>query len=277
MTTVRAALAEARACGVALLDAQLLLARALATTRTAVIAHDERALGADERARWSAWLARRAAGEPLAYLLGEKEFHGLVLEVNADVLVPRPETELVVDWTAELLADRSPNLPASVVDLGTGNGAIALAVKRLRPSARVTATDVSDAALAVARRNAVRAALEVEFVAGSWWDAIGGRRFDVAVANPPYVAAGDPHLAELRHEPIAALTPGGDGLAAVRAIAAGAPAHLRPDGWLVVEHGFDQGAAVRRLFADSGFVAIATRCDLAGHGRATAGRRGGTA
>ena len=277
MTTVRGALADARQRGVALLDAQLLLARALATTRTALIADDERSLDSEEGERWSGWLARRADGEPLAYLLGEKEFHGLVLEVNADVLVPRPETELVVDWAAELLArGRQPaGAPAApaVVDLGTGSGAIALAIKRLHPAAHVIATDASARALAVARSNAARTGLAIELVEGSWWAAVAARRFDVAVANPPYVAAGDTHLAELRHEPIAALASGADGLADLRAIAAGARDHLFMGGWLVVEHGFDQGAAARRLLADGGLVDVETRVDLAGHERATAGRR----
>jgi release factor glutamine methyltransferase len=276
VTTVRDALADARARGIALLDAQLLLARALATTRTALIAGDDRRLAPEEDDRWSSWLARRADGEPVAYLLGEKEFHGLVLEVNADVLVPRPETELVVDWAAELIDAASPAagvLPApAVVDLGTGTGAMALAIKRLRPAARVTATDTSTAALAVARRNAERIGLAIELVDGSWWAAVEARRFDIAVSNPPYVAAGDPHLAELRHEPVMALTPGGDGLDALRAIAAGATDHLFAGGWLIVEHGFDQGAAVRELLAEAGLAGIETRCDLAGLERATAGR-----
>ena len=274
MTTVRGALADARARGIALLDAQLLLARALATTRTALIADDERRLAREEDERWSAWLSRRAGGEPLAYLLGEKEFHGLVLEVNADVLVPRPETELVVDWAVELIG--SASAPA-VVDLGTGSGAIALAIKRLRPAAHVTATDASAEALAVARRNAARSGLAIELVEGSWWGAVAARRFDVAVANPPYVAAGDPHLGELRHEPLVALTPGGDGLDALRAIADGAPHHLFTGGWLVVEHGFDQGPATRRLLAEAGLIDVETRRDLAGLERATAGRLAGAA
>ena len=271
MTTVGGALADARARGIALLDAQLLLARALATTRTALIAGDDRRLAPEEDARWSAWLARRAAGEPLAYLLGEKEFHGLVLEINADVLVPRPETELVVDWAAELID--SASAPA-VVDLGTGSGAIALALKRLRPAAQVTATDTSAKALAVARRNAGRSGLAIELVEGSWWGAVAERRFDVAVANPPYVAAGDPHLAEgdLRHEPRQALTPGGDGLGALRVIVDGARAHLVPGGVLAVEHGFDQSDAVQALFAAAGAIDVRRRRDLAGHWRVAEGR-----
>jgi release factor glutamine methyltransferase len=282
--TVAAALADARARGVAVLDAQLLLARVLATTRTALIAHDERELMAGEIGRWSAWLARRAAGEPVAYLLGEKEFHGLVLEVTEDVLVPRPETELVVDWASELLDQRArrrlgetPAEAPIVVDLGTGSGAIALALQRRHPEAHVVASDASPAALAVAGRNAARTGLALELVEGSWWGAVGGRRFDVAVANPPYIAAGDPHLAALRHEPIEALTAGADGLDALRAITAGAPAHLLPGGWLVVEHGFEQAVAVRDLLARAGLGEVETRRDLAGRERATAGRRQGAA
>jgi release factor glutamine methyltransferase len=281
VTNVRGALADARARGLALLDAQVLLARALATTRTALIANDDLRLDAAEDERWSSWLARRAGGEPLALVLGEKEFHGLLLEVNADVLVPRPETELVVDWAVELMDDaRGPGAGSpspDVVDLGTGSGAIALAIKRLSPAARVTATDASAAALAVARRNAEHNGVAIEIVEGSWWAAVAGRRFHLAVANPPYIAAGDPHLAELRHEPLMALSPGGDGLGALRAIAAGAPDHLFAGGWLVVEHGFDQGAAVRGLLAKAGLVAVETKRDLAGLERATGGRLASTA
>jgi release factor glutamine methyltransferase len=283
VTTVAGALAEARARGVASLDAQLLLARVRAVTRSALIAGAEHELSRAEEQRWRVWRDRRAAGEPLAYLLGEKEFHGLLLEVTPDVLVPRPETELLVEWASSLLApvvaartgrgDAAPR----VVDLGTGSGAIALALKRLCPEAEIVATDASAAALAVARRNADRHGLAIELLGGPWWIAVaGGPPFDIAVANPPYVAAGDPHLEELRHEPIVALSPGADGLDALRAIVAGAAAHLAPGGWLVVEHGFDQGAAVRALFSAADFAAIETRRDLAGHERATAGRRTAT-
>jgi release factor glutamine methyltransferase len=277
-TTVAAALADARARGIDRLDAQLMLARVLATTRTALIAHDERVLDADELARWSAWLGRRAGGEPLAYLLGEKEFHGLVLEVTADVLVPRPETELVVEWASALVAARRSRAGATataaprIVDLGTGSGAIALALKQLHPDAHVVATDVSHAAMAVAARNAARTGLAIECVEGSWWEPLAGRRFEVAVSNPPYVADGDRHLAALRHEPHAALAAGADGLGALRAIVAAAPAHLCDGGWIVLEHGFDQGSAVRDLLTAAGFGAVETRRDLAGLERATAGR-----
>jgi release factor glutamine methyltransferase len=251
-----------------------MLARILDSTRTALIAHDDFVVATDARRRWGDWLERRLAGEPLAYLLGEKEFAGLRLEVNGDVLVPRPETELLVDWASAVVAAApQPTGGRSAIDLGTGSGAIALALKHLHPSLAVTGSDASPPALAVARRNAARLGLAIELVASSWWQALAGRSFDLAVANPPYIAAGDPHLEALRHEPRAALTPGGDGLAALREIVADAPAHLNLGGWLLVEHGFDQGAAVRALFAAAGLVEVETRLDLAGHERASGGRR----
>jgi len=280
VTTVAAALAEARRRGVASLDAQLLLARLLATTRTRLIAHDERALTPAESRQWQDALERRLGGEPVAYLLGEKEFHGLALEVDRRVLVPRPETELLVEWACDAIAalaserSRSGNqAPIRVVDLGTGSGAIALALKRAHPHSEITAADVSAGALAVARRNAERLGLAIELVETSWWQGLEGRRFDLAIANPPYIAGDDPHLATLRHEPSIALTPGGDGLDALRAIVAGATATIAPGGWLLMEHGFDQAAAVRELLAGAGFSPVRTRRDLAGHERATGGRR----
>jgi len=278
--TVAAALADARRRGVASLDAQLLLARLLATTRTRLIAHDDRPLTPVESALWEDWLERRLAGEPVAYLLGEKEFHGLALEVDRRVLVPRPETELLVEWACDAIAalaserSRSGNqAPIRVVDLGTGSGAIALALKRAHPHSEITAADVSAGALAVARRNAERLGLAIELVETSWWQGLEGRRFDLAIANPPYIAGDDPHLATLRHEPTIALTPGGDGLDALRTIVAGATATIAPGGWLLMEHGFDQAAAVRELLAGAGFSPVRTRRDLAGHERATGGRR----
>jgi len=270
VTSVAEALARARVLEVASLDAQVLLARALATTRTGLIANDDRVLSDEEKRVWSDWLARRAAGEPVAYLLGEKEFCGLVLEVRTGVLVPRPETELLVDWAASLLEERP--LRPTVLDLGTGSGAIALALKHRCPQARVTATDASTTALDVARGNASRLGLDVELVAASWWDGLAGRCFDLVGANPPYVASDDPHLAALRHEPIEALASGVDGLDALTAIARSASDHLADRGWLLLEHGFDQGAAVRALLAAAGLVDIATRRDLAGHERVTGAR-----
>lgn len=270
MTTVAAALAGARAAGLSSLDAQVLLSRLLGVPRTALIAGDERLLTAGQNGRWAAWCERRAGGEPVAYLLGEKEFCGLMLEVTPDVLVPRPETELLVDWSCEL-ASAWPGRP-SIVDLGTGSGAIALAVKQRLMHAHVTATDVSASALAVAHRNAERLKLAVDLVESDWWAALAGRRFDIVVSNPPYIAAGDAHLEALKHEPSLALTPGGDGLGAVTAIVAGAGAHLTAGGWLLVEHGFDQAAEVRTSLEAEGFEAIDTRLDLAGHPRASGGR-----
>jgi len=266
---VAEALADARRRGVEMLDARLMLGRLLGRTPTQLIARDDDRLG-PAAPLWADWLQRRVAGEPLAYLLGEKEFHGLMLEVTPAVLVPRPETELLVDWAGELLADVPGD--AAVADLGTGSGAIALAIKHAHPGSRVVATDASADALAVAARNARRHAVDVELLEASWWRGLDGRRFAVVVANPPYVAEADAALQALRHEPRSALTPGGDGLAALREIVAGAPAHLEDGGWLLLEHGFNQAAAVAGLLADAGFRAIETRRDLAGHPRATGGR-----
>jgi release factor glutamine methyltransferase len=262
--SVAQALQEARLLGVDRLDTLMLLADTLACARTWLLAHDDAELSTEQATRLRARLARRAAGEPLAYLLGEKEFHGLMLQVDSNVLVPRPDTEVLVDWALELLAG-TPH--RNVVDLGTGSGAIALAVKHAKPTATVTATDVSPAALGIARANARRLALEVEFIEGSWWQAVPRRRFQLVLSNPPYIAAGDPHLGALGHEPALALTPGGDGLDALRSIVAGATAHLEPEGWLLLEHGFDQADAVQALLREHGFAGVQTRRDLAGQPR----------
>jgi len=268
-------LAQARAAGVDRLDAQLLLARLLDQSRTWLLAHDDATLAPTQLAAWTHQLARRAAGEPLAYLLGEKEFRGLLLRVDPNVLVPRPETEILVDWALELLdgplRERSP---PRVVDLGTGSGAVAIAVKQACPAAVVGATDASAAALEVAQVNAHRLGVSIAFAPGSWWDAVADPRLDLVLSNPPYVAGDDPHLPALRHEPLAALTPGGDGLAALRQIIGGAPAHLVPGGWLLVEHGHDQADAVQALLRAHGFSQIATRADLAGLPRCSGGRHG---
>ena len=268
--TVANALGEAKSAGLDRLDAQLLLAHVLSQPRTWLLAHDDAALDAAQRDAFAALRARRVAGEPLAYLVGEKAFHGLVLQVDANVLVPRPDTEVLVDWAIELLAGAGQ---AHVVDLGTGSGAIALAVKRASPGASVLATDISEGALAVARANAKRLGLDVAMQQGAWWHALDGQCFDLVLSNPPYIAADDPHLAALRHEPTLALTPGGDGLDALREIAAGAKEHLAPGGWLLLEHGWDQAAAVVALLRAHGFVDIATRRDLGGQARCTGGQR----
>ena len=271
--TVARALADARALGLARLDAQLLLAHQLQRSRTWLIAHDEAELSAAQAQAFASDCRSRAAGEPLAYLVGRWTFCGLELQVTPAVLVPRPETELLVEWALQLLAGPLTDLPTpAVLDLGTGSGAIALAVKQSWPQARISASDASGSALAVARANADRLGLDLALAAGDWWQAAGDQRFDLALSNPPYIAGADPHLAALAHEPRQALTPGGDGLDAIRCIVAGAAAHLNPVGWLLFEHGHDQDAAVRALLAGAGFDAIATRHDLAGLARCTGGR-----
>jgi len=270
MPTVAQALAQARALGLDRLDAQLIVATRLAQSRSWVIAHDDAVLDVAQAAAIEAWFTRRSTGEPLAYLVGEKEFHGLLLQVDANVLVPRPDTEVLVDWALELLASRAS---ARVVDLGTGSGTIALAVKHACPAATILATDASPAALAVARANAQRLGLDVAFAQGSWWSATAGASFDLVLSNPPYIAGGDPHLAALKHEPTLALTPGGDGLDALRDIVRGASAHMTPGAWLLLEHGYDQADAVQRLLHEHGFVDITTRRDLGGQPRCTGAHR----
>lgn len=270
MRTVADALAQARALGLDRLDAQLIVAARLAQSRSWVIAHDDAVLNPQQAAAIDAWFTRRAAGEPFAYLVGEKEFHGLLLQVDAHVLVPRPDTEVLVDWAIQLLAGMSA---PRVVDLGTGSGAIALAVKHACPQATVLATDFSPAALAVARANTQRLALDVSFAQGSWWSAAAGARFDLVLSNPPYIAGGDPHLTALQHEPTLALTPGGDGLDALREVVAGAAAHMAPGAWLLLEHGYDQAEPVQRLLADHGFIDATTRHDLGGQPRCTGAHR----
>lgn len=272
--TIAALLVEAKAAGVDRLDAQWLLCHVLARPRSWLAAHDDAPLDAAQLGVLRALFARHAAGEPLAHLVGEAEFHGLVLQVDANVLVPRPDTEVLVNWAIELLSAAPVGLRRRVVDLGTGSGAIALAVKHACPAADVLATDISAAALGVARANAARLGLEIALLQGAWWSPLEGRRFDLALSNPPYIAGSDPHLAALRHEPTLALTPGGDGLDALRAIVAGAPARLEPGGRLLLEHGYDQADAVQALLREHGFSAIVTRQDLGGRPRCTGGRRG---
>jgi release factor glutamine methyltransferase len=271
--TVREALARARSQGLDRLDAQLLLAHHLQRPRSWLLAHDDAALTPAQWDSLAADVARRADGVPMAYLLGQREFHGLLLQVTPAVLDPRPDTETLVDWALELLAGELAALPApQVLDLGTGSGAIALAVKHGAPRARMRALDASAAALAVAQGNAQRLGLEVAFSLSDWWSALAPPRLHLALSNPPYIASDDPHLAQLRHEPLQALTPGLDGMEAVERIVGGAPAHLESGAWLLLEHGFDQGAAVRGTLERQGFTDVATRCDLAGHGRCSGGR-----
>jgi release factor glutamine methyltransferase len=266
------ALAYARAQGVDRLDAQWLLGHLLGRPRAWLLAHDDALLTPSQALAFEHRLQRRAAGEPLAYVLGEWTFCGLTLVVSPEVLIPRPETEVLVTWAADCLADCSADTAPQVVDLGTGSGAIALALAQRHPKAEVIATDLSAEALSLAAANGRRLGLPVSWLQGDWWAPLQGRRLDLAVANPPYVAGADPHLAALVHEPRGALTPGGDGMAALRQIIPGAPAHLAPGGWLLLEHGHDQAGAVQSLLAEAGFQAVATRADLAGLPRCTGGR-----
>lgn len=246
-------------------EARLLLAAATGFSEASVLAFPERDLSQESATRYLDFVARRAAGEPIAYILGRKEFYGLELVVTPAVLIPRPETELLVDLALE-------RRPASIVDLGTGSGAIALALKRHLPATRVVAVDASAAALEVARRNAVKHNVEIELRHGRWFEPLAGERFEAIVANPPYVAVGDPHLAELPHEPRLALEAGPDGLDAIRLIAREAPAHLLPGGWLLLEHGAGQHAAVRAALEAAGLETREGWPDLAGIPRVAGGR-----
>ncbi|MET0382357.1 MAG: peptide chain release factor N(5)-glutamine methyltransferase [Burkholderiaceae bacterium] len=276
--TIAQALRGARERGVERLDAQLLLGRVLGRSRAWLMAHGEDPIAPGPAAEFAALALRRADGEPFAYLVGEREFHGLTLAVDPAVLVPRPDTETLVDWALELLAGppRGPGRPA-VADLGTGSGAIALALKSACPSASVWAVERSAAALDVARGNARRLALDVRFAHGDWWSALDAfadaPRFDLAASNPPYIAADDPHLAALAHEPRSALVADDGGLADIVRIAAQAPARIRDGGWLLFEHGWEQAPAVRAILARSGFAEITTRADLEGRPRCSGGRR----
>jgi len=266
--TVQEALAG---CGLEPREARLLLAEATGFSQASVLAHPERGLPADAVARFLGWAARRRAGEPIAYLLGKREFYGLALAVTRAVLIPRPETELLVELALERIA---PLSGARLLDLGTGSGAVALAIKRQRPHARVLAVDADAAALEVAKRNAGRLGLEIELRHGRWFDAVRGERFELIVSNPPYVAAGDPHLerGDLRFEPRSALVAGVDGLDALRVIAHGAAAQLEAGGWLLLEHGEGQHRAVQDLLAANGLASVSSWPDLAGIARVTGGK-----
>jgi release factor glutamine methyltransferase len=250
------------------LDAELLLACALSMNRTHLKTHPENVPSPERVQRYMSLIARRAAGEPVAYILGYKDFWTLRLAVNPAVLVPRPETELLVERALAL----GPPGPARVVDLGTGSGAIALALAQERPDWTVAGTDLSEEALVVARTNASMLGLgRVEFVKGRWFEPLAPRRFDLIVSNPPYIAGSDPVLRDLAlgHEPRAALTPGDDGMAALREIVHSAPQHLERRGWLLLEHGADQAAAVARELVVRGFGHVRSHRDLAGHERTT--------
>jgi release factor glutamine methyltransferase len=253
-------------------DAQWLLVHALGKPRSWLYAHGDDVADAALVARFETLVARRVAGEPVAYLTGRRGFWSFDLTVTPATLIPRVETELLVELAlARLPRDREPR----IADLGTGSGAIALALAHERPRARVVATDASDAALAVARDNAIALGIDnIDFRRGDWLAALSGERFDLIASNPPYIAGDDPHLGvgDLRHEPAAALASGYDGLDAIRMIVRDAPEHLVTDGWLLLEHGLEQGRAVRDLLHAAGFVDVATEHDLEGRDRVTLGR-----
>lgn len=268
MTTLGEALAFARQ-RIDRLDARLLLQYATGCSHADLLARPEMPVIGPAGEQFVAWVERRAAGEPLAYLLGEAEFRGRVFQVSPAVLIPRPETEVLIELALEVLAGRAA---ADVVDLGTGSGIVAVSLALECPVATVSAVDLSPGALAVARNNAGRLGAKVDFHEGDWFAPLAGRRFDLIVSNPPYVAEGDPHLElnGLPHEPRVALTdqePGGNGLACIRRIVADAAAHLNPGGWLLFEHGYNQGEASRNLLAAAGFKEAFTHPDLAGIAR----------
>lgn len=253
-------------------EADLLLRHVLRRGPAWLFAHGDARVSEADIAQFDALVAAREAGQPVAYLTGRRGFWTLDLDVTPATLIPRPETERLV----ELALERLPPGPPAVADLGTGSGAIALAIASERPDARVVATDTSGDALDLARRNAQRHGLErVEFRQGDWLAPVAGERFDLIASNPPYIAEGDPHLArgDLVHEPATALASGPDGLDAIRTIAAAAPAHLVDGGWLLLEHGYDQGARVRALLMAAGFVDIRTERDLEARDRVSLGRR----
>jgi release factor glutamine methyltransferase len=269
--SVSQAILAANGCGLDRLDAQLLVLHVLGKSphdRAWLLAHDTDPMDADALQRLDTLVQRRQSGEPLAYLTGHKEFFGLDLLVDARVLDPRADTETLVEWALEVLRD-VPS--ANAIDLGTGSGAVALALKATRPDLQMTAVDFSEDALAVAQQNAQRLALTVIFQQGSWLTGVHGR-FNAIVSNPPYIAAHDEHLAALIHEPLQALASGRDGLDDIRKIIQQAPARLLPGGWLLLEHGYDQALAVRELLVEAGLLEVQSRQDLSGIERCSGGR-----
>lgn len=254
------------------IDAEFLMAYVLAKPRSWLYAFSDRNLSDEQAAAFESALVRRLAGEPVAYITGRRGFWSFDLHVTPDTLIPRPETELLVELA---LACLHPEQKSTVLDLGTGSGAVALAIASERPQAQVIAVDYSEAALAIAMGNARQLKLaNTQFFHGSWFAPVTGKRFDTIVSNPPYIENSDPHLqqGDLRFEPSSALTPGPDGLADLRIITAQAPKHLHSGGWLLVEHGYDQGEAVRELFAHAQFKNISTEQDLEHRDRVTMGQ-----
>lgn len=276
--SVAQALQQAASQGLARVDAQMLLLHLMqqsAHARAWLITHDTDILSTEQQQRWEQLCALRQQGTPVAYLTGNKEFYGLNLAVDSRVLDPRPDTETLVDWALELMPE---NQPLRAVDLGTGSGAIALALQSQRPTAQVFAVDASADALAVAQSNARQLKLPVQFAHGSWLEPLAGQAaFDLVISNPPYIRSDDPHLAALTHEPLSALASGADGLQDIRAIISQTPQVLKADGWLIFEHGWNQADDVAQLMREAGFVQVQHRRDLAGIERCTGGQWPGKA
>ena len=275
LTTVRQALAQATESLTpiteeARLDASLLLSHSLQQPRSWLIAHDDDELAEAQLDQFESLCRRRANGEPMAYITGEKEFWSISLKVGPGVLVPRPETEGLVETALAKL----PATQCHILDMGTGSGAIACALATERPDATLLAIDASDTALEIAKSNAERLQLNnLRFQISHWFSELSDQRFDLIVSNPPYVEDNDPHLEALQHEPLTALTAGADGLNDLRVIVSQSPEHLTTGGWLLVEHGAEQGQAVQQLFIAAGFSSITTRQDLAGLDRITLGQK----
>ena len=275
MTTVMTTLAAARE-KLPASEARLLLGHVLARPAAWLIAHDDEVIGEDALLRFASLVARRKGGEPVAYLVGYREFYGREFGVSPEVLIPRPETELLVDIVLGkgVGAGATVKSAARTLDLGTGSGCIAITLALEIPSAQVSAVDASDDALRVARKNAERLGASLRLLQSDWFESLSGESFDLIVANPPYIAEGDPHLAagDLRHEPRQALASGVDGLDAIRRIVTAAPRHLRPGGQLWLEHGYDQANAVHELLAAAGLRDIEQHRDVAGIVRVSGGR-----
>lgn len=270
LTAAAARLAESSASP--RLDARLLARHALGVGDTWLIAHGKEAIDPTRAAAIGALIERRAAGEPVAYILGKREFYGRDFRVTPDTLIPRPETEHLVEAALDRLAHR----PAAVLDIGTGTGCIAITLKLARPEWSLTAVDLSPAALAVARENGQSLDAEITWLESDFFTALSGQRFDLIVSNPPYIATADPHLAQgdLRFEPATALASGTDGLNALRAIVKSAPTYMKPGAWLMLEHGYDQAEAMSALLRDAGFEEGFLIRDLAGQARVSGGRLG---
>jgi release factor glutamine methyltransferase len=261
------------ASGIEPREARLLLAEVCGFSQASLAASPQQEIPFEVENAFLEFIRRRKGGEPVAYILGRKEFYGLNLSVNPSVLIPRPETELLVDLALEHIEEPAPRrVAASVLDLGTGSGAVALAIKHERMKCRVVAVDADLSALLTAKRNAAKLNLDIDWRHGRWFEPVAGERFDLVVANPPYVAEGDPHLPGLRHEPQSALLAGPDGLACIRDILKKVPAYLQPGGWVLVEHGQGQEAAVQQLLGEAGLESATTWPDLAGIPRVTGGK-----